>query len=97
MTLRSGYPYSPSRQVLYYSEQSNYTETYYQSMLQQENSLSFKPNGALNLYATFSLGAATLSLAVTNATNRYNPIISSPSGYVYDAGILPSVGLRWQL
>ncbi len=97
MMLRSGYPYSPSRQVLYYSEQSNYTETYYQSMLQQENSLSFKPNGALNLYATFSLGAATLSLAVTNATNRYNPIISSPSGYVYDAGILPSVGLRWQL
>lgn len=97
MMLRSGYPYSPSRQMLYYSERSKYTEAYYQSMLQQENSRSFEPNGVLNLYATFNFGAATLSLAVTNATNRYNPIISAPSGYVYDAGILPSVGLRWQL
>jgi hypothetical protein len=83
--------------MLFYSESSTYNEEFYQNMLRRESSLTFSPNAALNLYAAFSLGAATLNLAITNATNRYNPIINAPSGYVYDSGILPSVGLRWQL
>lgn len=95
--VRSGYHFSPTRQVMYYSENSIYNEEYYTTMLGKENSRSFPTNAALNLYANFSLGNVTLNLAITNATNRYNPIIKSPSGYVYDAGILPSVGLRWQL
>ncbi|MBK7142481.1 MAG: TonB-dependent receptor [bacterium] len=95
--VRSGYHYSQTRQMMYYTESSTYNDEFYTNMLSRENSLSFPMNAALNVYANFSLGDVTLSLAVTNATNRYNPIIKSPSGYIYDAGILPSIGLRWQL
>jgi hypothetical protein len=97
LAVRSGYRYSPNRPVMYYSEPSIYNEEYYSGVLKKENSLTFPTNAALNLYANFTLGRVTLNIAITNATNRYNPIIKSPSGYIYDAGILPSFGLRWQL
>jgi hypothetical protein len=38
-----------------------------------------------------------LYLNVANVTNRSNPIINTADGFVYDAGILPSLGLRYQL
>jgi len=80
---------------LYY-EPRTYNETYLKSVLSNENSYRFPVNATMNLHARFNFGRIEMSLALTNVTNRYNPLISSASGIIYDAGLLPSFGLTWK-
>ncbi len=94
LQVRSGYPYSPIR-TNYSADESNlYTEEYYYSVLQQENSQRFPTNAYLNLSANYAVGNLNLFMSISNVTNRANPIINSASGLIYDAGILPMIGLR---
>jgi hypothetical protein len=96
LQIRTGYPYSPLRQMSLYYEPRTYNETYLKSVLSNENSYRFPVNATMNLHARFNFGRIEMSLALTNVTNRYNPLISSTSGIIYDAGLLPSFGLTWK-
>ena len=91
---RSGYPYSP---VLYdrsVDSSDAFTESYYQAALEQENSQRLAAHASLNVSASYSWEKTELFATISNLTNRANPIISSSSGLIYDAGILPMIGLR---
>ncbi len=94
--VRTGYPYSPLRKLQLYNEPSTYNEAYLKAVLSKENSKRFPLNATVNLHARFDFGRTEMTLALTNVTNRYNPLISSTSGLIYDAGILPSFGLTWK-
>ncbi|PWB71252.1 hypothetical protein C3F09_08110 [candidate division GN15 bacterium] len=96
LQVRNGYPYSPLRKLLLYGEPGTYNEAYLKSVLAKENSERFPINATLNVSARFDLGHAAMTLALTNVTNRYNPLINSASGLIYDAGILPSFGFTWK-
>jgi hypothetical protein len=94
--IRTGYPFSPLRKLSYFAEPKTYNESYLKSVLSQENSRRFPVNATLNLHARFDFGRTEMTFALTNITNRYNPLISSASGLIYDAGLLPSFGLTWK-
>ncbi|MEW6050241.1 MAG: carboxypeptidase-like regulatory domain-containing protein [Candidatus Zixiibacteriota bacterium] len=96
LVVRSGYPYTTTRTMQLGMEQFYYNETYYRSALQAENSQRFAANALVNFHASFDFGSTELFTSVANATNRANPIIHSTSGFIYDAGILPSLGLRYR-
>ncbi len=95
LAVRSGYPYTPSLTDLYDLDADRYTATYYEHALSRENTARFPTHAALNLHVAFDFGDAELFLSTSNVTNRANPIISTADGFIYDAGILPSVGLVW--
>jgi len=97
LQMRTGYPYSPLRKLQLYAEPSNYSEEYLKTVLSKENSKRFPVNATLNFHTRFDFGRVEITLTLTNITNRYNPLISSASGLIYDAGILPSFGLTWKL
>lgn len=96
LQVRSGYPYTPSRPLLVYSEAETYTREYYHSVIAMENSEQFPTNISLNFYGNYSVKNIELFFAVSNVTNHANPIINAASGYIYDAGILPTIGIRWR-
>jgi len=94
--VRSGYSYSPSYSTGDYDFSQAYTEEYYTDVKADENSEDFPTNMSLNLYGTYSWESVELFFSVSNITNRANPIINASSGYIYDAGILPMIGLKWR-
>ena len=95
-SIRSGYPYTSSRPYYSNVDENRYTEEYYNDALSMENSERFPVNSSFNLYLDCSLGSADIFLSVTNVTNRANPIINTTDGFIYDAGILPSIGVKWR-
>jgi len=95
-SIRSGYPYTPSRPYFSSVDENCYTENYYSDALSRENSERFPVNSSFNMYFDCSFGNADIFLSVTNITNRANPIINTTDGFIYDAGILPSVGVKWR-
>ena len=96
LNIRSGYPYTPYTFGSIQTGRDMYTPDYYHAAVQQENSDTFPITASLNLSGACTVGDIQLFFSVSNVTNRGNPIINSASGYIYDAGILPSVGMRWQ-
>ena len=94
--MRSGYPYSPTRGITTYQDPDKYNVDYYTSVISQENSEQFPTNLSLNLYGCFTFRSVEIYFSVSNVTNHANPIINAASGYVYDAGILPMIGLKWR-
>ena len=64
------------------------------NLLARGNTARFPVNGSVDLHGEFDFGKTALYLNVANVTNRYNPIVNTADGFIYDAGILPSVGLR---
>jgi len=50
-----------------------------------------------DLFAEFNLGRCRIYATLTNISNRRNPIIRTADGFIYDAGILPSIGLKYKL
>jgi len=92
--VRSGYPFTPLRVYPVANDSRYYSETYYRSMLSEENSLRFAANAYLNLSATYSRGNTDVFLTLSNLTNRANPIINTAGGIVYDTGILPMLGIN---
>lgn len=97
LTARSGYPYSPIRQATTSDETAIYTNSYYASVRAAENSLRFATSAGLNLRLRYQVGRIDLMLSLSNITNRANPIINASSGQIYDAGIMPMLGLKYQL
>ena len=93
--IRSGYPFTPIREVATTNESSVFQESYYLSVLSQENTDRFSANAIINLNGSYAVGKMQLLLAVFNVTNRSNPIIQSSRGIVYDAGILPMIALTY--
>ena len=93
--IRSGYPYSPIRNGSVLDDDAHFTAESFSAVQSQENSRRFPINAHLNLNAQYNLGQAIVFLSLFNVTNRANPIVSSSSGMVHDAGILPMLGLKY--
>ena len=91
--VRSGYRFTPGETSAPKVEDL-YTGEYYADRLASENSESFDINASFDLHAILNFGDSELYLNVANVTNNSNPIINTADGYIYDAGILPSIGYR---
>ncbi|MBN1213356.1 MAG: TonB-dependent receptor [candidate division Zixibacteria bacterium] len=94
--IRSGYPYTPARPMLAYSEPETYNKDYFTAAVEQENSEQFPTYLSLNLYGNYKWDNVEIFFGVNNVTNHANPIINAASGFVYDAGILPMLGIKWR-
>jgi len=95
LQVRSGYPYSPLHSELPGTGDEIYTAEYYYSVISRENSLRFPTNAFLNVHANLDLGRSNIFCSISNVTNRANPIVNSASGLIYDAGIMPTVGMTY--
>lgn len=93
-TFRSGYPYTPPPMPSASATEQYYSEAYYNSAISLTNSERFAPHASLDIYGHYQTGRVKLFWSISNLTNRSNPIISSHSGYIYDAGILPTIGVN---
>ncbi len=91
--IRSGFNYTPFPDNSTFYGENRYSEEYYTESLARENSARFPVNGMLNIKAMFNFGDTKVFLSISNITNHANPIINTIDGYIYDTGILPSVGL----
>ncbi|MCP4581930.1 MAG: hypothetical protein GY839_09940, partial [candidate division Zixibacteria bacterium] len=91
---RSGYSYTPVCSELDIYDDIKYNNDYYMGYIDITNSSQFPANSVINLHAEFKLGRFELYLNCLNVANRNNPIISTSNGLIYDAGILPSLGLK---
>lgn len=97
LQIRSGYPYTESKDYKTSYEEGDLTPKWYQSQLSYENRERFPANVSLNLFFSASVGrGGEIYGSIANATNRDNPIINTSSGYILDSGILPTVGLRFR-
>jgi hypothetical protein len=87
-----GYPYTPYEA----SWKAQYNPVWYESYTKQENSLRFTDNSAIDIYCAYIAGRLTLFAGMANVTDHANAIISSFHEIVYDAGLLPIFGIRYQ-
>lgn len=100
LAIRSGYPYTPSPEVIDsnsdepLSSIDRNSEAYNRRSLEIENSATFAPSMSLNLHLDVEFGRSNLFLNVSNITDHANAIINTTDGFIYDAGILPSIGYR---
>jgi len=92
-TVRSGNRYTAP--FLPLSESLQLGRTYYESQVASENSSRFATHINLNLSVSYSTGQWTTMANVGNALNRSNPIVRAYDGFVYDAKLLPSVGVTY--
>ncbi|RKX29293.1 MAG: hypothetical protein DRP47_02075 [Candidatus Zixiibacteriota bacterium] len=90
--IRSGYAYTPAPASVDAYGSNRYSTEYYENALRAENSSRFPMNVVLNLHLGLDFGKSELYLSVANVSNRANPIINTMDGYIYDTGILPSIG-----
>ena len=75
-------------------EDDRYSSEYFLSCKKQENSARFPTFVSVNLHFSIDFGGSELYCNEANVTNRGNPIMNTAEGFVYDAGILPTVGYR---
>jgi hypothetical protein len=95
-SLHTGFPYT-RLSVPNSVENSNlYTESYYQGIIGSENSTRFPLNISSDLNADLNFGRFQIYANLSNIFNYQNPIINTADGFVYDAGILPSLGLSYK-
>ncbi len=94
LTARSGYRYTPASAVLALSGREKYSDEYYAAVLREENSGLFPTNFNSSVYLDLNLGHAQMYITLCNVSNYKNPIIRTNDGYIYDTGILPSLGLK---
>jgi Carboxypeptidase regulatory-like domain len=92
---QSGAPYTPVPEYDEFTADNPLPA--YLSQVSKENSLRLPYNVNVNLRTQYSFDHGTFYFSVTNVTNRDNVIIHSYRGYIYDAGIMPSLGVsyRW--
>jgi hypothetical protein len=96
LAAHSGYPYSKPTDGYKNYTASRYTEEYFRGILAGLNSSRFPVNYQSSIYVNFDWGRNHLYLTIINITNRKNPLISSANGYIYDNGILPSIGYSFK-
>lgn len=94
VAVRSGYPFTPVRRVSTDRLENIYTHDYYLAELKKENFSRFPVNATFNLYIDMDFGNTTLFLSASNISNNGNPVVNTNNGFIYDAGILPSIGLK---
>ncbi|HKK19981.1 MAG TPA: carboxypeptidase regulatory-like domain-containing protein [candidate division Zixibacteria bacterium] len=90
----TGYPYTPTFTTAFAKSNNRYSAATYEQYAGSENSVRFPVSMSLNLSAGLTFDRLDLFLNVTNVTNRGNPIINTADGYVYDAGLFPSLGMK---
>ncbi len=95
LTVRSGYPYTPTRSADIYRDEDRYSYDFYIREISRENSDRFPTHAAVNLHTDFNFGNTEIFLSISNITNHDNPIINASDGYIYDAGILPTIGVKY--
>ncbi len=93
-TGHTGYPYTPSFTTSFTKSHDRYAAATYDQYLSNENSARFPLSMSLNLSTGATFDRLDLFLTITNVTNRGNPIISTADGFVYDAGLFPSIGMK---
>ncbi len=96
LAVRSGYAYTPHYTPEDFRNTNRYTPEYYRDKMTSEHRNRFPTAMSLNLHLSFNLGRADAFLNLANVTNHANPIINTIDGYVYDAGILPTIGLNYR-
>jgi hypothetical protein len=97
LSLRSGYPYTPTYTDSLYQDENKYSRSYYRQILEMENSKRFPTNINLNIYTEFAIKRLEIYLSILNLTNHGNPIINTRDGFIYDTGILPGIGIRYSI
>lgn len=95
ISMRSGYPYTPTYQTSIFQEDNRCTPEYYSKIIKLENSERFPQSVVLNLHVGLNISRFNISLSILNLTNHGNALINTNNGYIYDAGILPSLGIRY--
>ncbi len=95
INLRSGFPYTPFKTIHSIDNADRYNKVYYENSIVTENSESFPTYFSLGLYSEFQLGRLEIHAAISNVTSHDNPIVNTADGYIYDAGILPVVGVKY--
>ncbi|HOP07932.1 MAG TPA: carboxypeptidase-like regulatory domain-containing protein [candidate division Zixibacteria bacterium] len=94
LAVRSGNAYTSYTVANYTTDADRYSDDYYRNYLSEENGERFPVNVSLDLHLSYSFGGSQLFFNVANATNHANAIVNAADGYVYDSGILPSIGYR---
>ncbi|MCK4372298.1 MAG: hypothetical protein KAW61_04090, partial [candidate division Zixibacteria bacterium] len=94
LAVRSGYAYTPTPALSSSPEDDRYSSEYFLSCRKLENTARFPTFVSVNLHFSIDFGGSELYCNVANVTNRGNPIMNTADGFVYDAGILPTVGYR---
>ncbi len=92
-TYRSGYAYTPAYTSDILQSRDLYSQEFYEDVLRLENSDRFPAFLTLNIRGTYTFGKTEIFGSIANLTNHNNPIINTHDGFVYDAGLLPSVGI----
>ena len=92
----TGYRFSTIPTAVNPHDLNIYTEDFYRMALREENSHRFNLNLIANIYAEMNCGHCRVFGVVSNITNRKNSIIKTADGFVYDARLLPSIGLKYQ-
>jgi hypothetical protein len=92
---RSGYPYTPPITAIRDSSGNSGDFAYYIEYWEKQYSKRFPTNISANLFANLSFGKSQAYLSISNFTNHKNPIISTADGFIYDTGILPSIGFKY--
>ncbi len=93
----SGFAYTPYLEQYNYTKEERYKESYYAYIQSFENSERFPSYYSPNLFVNFDFGDKDLNFSLSNLTNRGNPVIHTSEGYIYDPGIMPSIGFNWKL
>ncbi|MCK5126096.1 MAG: hypothetical protein KAR42_07555 [candidate division Zixibacteria bacterium] len=90
---KSGFAYTPVYGSDILQSDEMYSEEFYEQVQKLENSERFPAYILLNLHFNYKFGKTEVFGAVSNVTNQKNPMINTREGYIYDAGILPTIGL----
>ncbi|KAA3634504.1 MAG: hypothetical protein DWP97_06895 [Calditrichaeota bacterium] len=96
-SFHTGYAYTPHLPYTEYTKYDRYSEAYIKHLSSFDNSERFPDNYTINLSSRYKVGDTEFFLAVSNITNRKNPLVATSDGYIYDAGIMPTVGFTWKL
>jgi len=93
-SLRSGHAYTSAASLAGLDPSDRNTEEYYHTALARQSQERFPLSLSLDLHASFEFGNSQLSLNIANATDHGNAVVNSSDGFIYDAGVLPSIGYR---
>lgn len=93
-TIRSGYSYTPTTSPIAESIEGALTIDNYQRATRPQNSARFPVNISLNLNIEYKHGKSSFYFNIANITNKANAMINTADGYIYDTGVLPTIGFR---
>ncbi len=93
--IRSGYAYTPSYGIFSAGDSAPYNQGYFSRYLALENTDRFPINFDINLFMDIKFSSFELYICALNVTDHDNPIMNTSDGFIYDMGIIPSLGIRY--